>query len=99
MTQLDRLEGFHAHIAENEIDVVLGGAHPNPARGGCPPTDVIEALARRERPADDPEWRHVFSVRRAIARSASFNRRPGSDASGSNAHVDCGRLHRPRLPL
>lgn len=49
-----------AFIAENEIDVVLGGAHPNPAREGCPPTEVIEALARRERPADDPEWRHVF---------------------------------------
>ena len=49
-----------AFIAENEIDVVLGGAHPNPAREGCPPPDVIEALARRERPADDPAWRHVF---------------------------------------
>lgn len=47
-------------IAENEIDVVLAGAYPNPAREGCPPADVIEALARRERPVDDPDWRHVF---------------------------------------
>lgn len=49
-----------AFIAENEIDVVLGGAYPNPTREGCPPTNVIEALARRERPVDDPDWRHVF---------------------------------------
>jgi hypothetical protein len=49
-----------AFIAENEIDVVLGGAYPNPTREGCPPTDVIEALARRERAVDDPDWRHVF---------------------------------------
>jgi hypothetical protein len=49
-----------AFVAENEIDVVLGGAHPNPNREGCPPQELIEALARRERPADAPEWRHVF---------------------------------------
>ena len=46
--------------AENEIDVVLGGAFPNPSRDGCPPQDVIEALARRERPVSDPIWQHVF---------------------------------------
>jgi len=46
--------------AENEIDVVLGGAFPNPTRDGCPPRDVIEALARRERPVSDPTWQHVF---------------------------------------
>jgi hypothetical protein len=49
-----------AFIAENEIDVVLGGAYPNPTREECPTPDVIEALARRERPLDDPDWRHVF---------------------------------------
>lgn len=49
-----------AFIAENEIDVVLAGAYPNPTREGCLPPDVIEALARRERPVDDPDWRHVF---------------------------------------
>jgi hypothetical protein len=47
-------------VPENEIDVVLAGAYPNPAREGCPPTEVIEALARRQRPIDDSEWRHVF---------------------------------------
>jgi hypothetical protein len=46
--------------AENEIDVVLGGAFPNPTREGCPPQEVIEALARRERPVRDPIWQHVL---------------------------------------
>jgi hypothetical protein len=46
--------------AENEIDVVLGGAFPNPTRDGCPPQETIEALARRERPVSDPIWQHVF---------------------------------------
>jgi hypothetical protein len=46
--------------AENEIDVVLGGAFPNPTREGCPPQEVIEALARRELPVGDPIWQHVL---------------------------------------
>jgi hypothetical protein len=46
--------------AENEIDLVLGNANPNPARVGCPPRDVLIAVARRERPADDPVHRHLI---------------------------------------
>src|SRR5437773_9274442 len=46
--------------AENEIDLVLGNANPNPARAGCPPRDVLTALARRERPIDDPAYDHLI---------------------------------------
>jgi hypothetical protein len=46
--------------AENEIDQVLGNANPNPARAGCPPQDVLVALARRQRPADDPAYDHLI---------------------------------------
>jgi hypothetical protein len=46
--------------AENEIDLVLGNANPNPARVGCPPRDVLIAVARRERPADDPVHHHLI---------------------------------------
>ncbi len=33
--------------AEHEIDLLLGGAHPNPTREGCPPREALIALARR----------------------------------------------------
>ena len=46
--------------AENEIDQVLGNANPNPNREGCPPPDVLAALARRERPVDDPAYDHLI---------------------------------------
>jgi hypothetical protein len=46
--------------AENEIDLVLGNANPNPARVGCPPRDALTALARRERPIDDPAYDHLI---------------------------------------
>jgi len=46
--------------AENEIDLVLGNANPNPGRVGCPSRDVLAALARRERPAGDPLFDHLI---------------------------------------
>lgn len=48
-----------AFSAEDGIDRVLGNANPNPNRAGCPPGDVLVALARRERPISDPVHEHV----------------------------------------
>ena len=45
---------------ENEIDVVLGAASPNPARVGCPPGDVLVELARRTRSITDPWYDHLI---------------------------------------
>ena len=46
-------------VPENEIDIVLGGANPNPAREGCPPRFVIVELARRQRSISDPWYEHL----------------------------------------
>jgi hypothetical protein len=43
----------------DEIDEVFGRANPNPDRIGCPPHDVLVALARRERPIGDPAYGHL----------------------------------------
>ena len=43
----------------DEIDDVFGRANPNPDRIGCPPRDVLVALARRERPIGDPAYDHL----------------------------------------
>jgi hypothetical protein len=48
-----------AFSADDEIDRVLASANPNPDRVGCPPADVLIALARRERPISDPAHVHV----------------------------------------
>jgi hypothetical protein len=51
----------------DEIDEVFGRGNPNPDRIGCPPHDVLVALARRERPIDPPTI--IFlNVRLAISR-------------------------------
>jgi hypothetical protein len=41
------------------IDEVFGRANPNPERIGCPSREVLEALARRERPISDPAYDHL----------------------------------------
>src|SRR3954453_23255294 len=43
----------------DEIDQVFGRANPNPDRVGCPPHDVLVALARRQRPIEDPAYDHL----------------------------------------
>jgi hypothetical protein len=45
--------------AENEVDLLLGGAHPNPTREGCPPREALIALTRRQVPVGDAVGEHV----------------------------------------
>ena len=44
---------------ENEMDLLLGRAHPNPARQGCPPRELLVSLSRRELPIGDPAYDHL----------------------------------------
>lgn len=43
---------------ENEMDLLLGRAHPNPTREGCPSRDLLVSLSRRELPIGDPAYEH-----------------------------------------
>ena len=43
---------------ENEMDLLLGRAHPNPTREGCPPRDLLVSLSRRELPIGDSAYEH-----------------------------------------
>ncbi len=45
--------------AENEVDLLLGGANPNPTREACPPRGALVSLARRQVPVGDPVGEHV----------------------------------------
>jgi len=40
------------------MDLLFGRAHPNPAREGCPPPELLRRLARRELPIGDPAYDH-----------------------------------------
>lgn len=44
---------------EDEIDQLFGRANPNPERVGCPPSDILSSLARKDRPIEDPAWEHL----------------------------------------
>jgi len=44
---------------EDEIDELFARANANPMRVGCPPQEVLIALARRERPIADPVYEHL----------------------------------------
>ena len=54
----ERIDGLK-FIPENEIDVVLGGANPNPRRVSCPPRYLLLELARRERSVSDHWYDHL----------------------------------------
>ena len=42
-----------------DFDRLFGGANPNPDRIGCPPSEVLRALAARQRPIGDPAFEHL----------------------------------------
>jgi hypothetical protein len=44
---------------EDEIDELFARANANPARTGCPPRDVLLALARKQRPIGDAAYEHL----------------------------------------
>jgi hypothetical protein len=44
---------------EDEIDELFSRANLNPSRVGCPPRDVLIALARKQRPITDPAYEHL----------------------------------------
>jgi hypothetical protein len=41
------------------MDLLLGRAHPNPTREGCPPRELLVSLSRRELPIGDPAYDHI----------------------------------------
>ena len=65
----------------DEIDEVFGRGNPNPDRIGCPPHDVLVALARRDRPIGDPAYDHLSECSpcylevRALKQAADLQRR------------------------
>lgn len=44
---------------EDEIDELFGRANENPTRDGCPPHDVLIALAHKQVPIGDPAYEHL----------------------------------------
>src|SRR5262245_22312568 len=60
MTSSRRDDALPRLKPRDEIDEVFGRANPNPDRIGCPPREVLIALARRERPIGDPAYEHLI---------------------------------------
>jgi len=89
------MAGWHDRrdLAEVEfvklVDEALRVANPNPTRQGCPSHDVLVALARRERPIDDPVYEHLLDLLAVLHRGAGSaagttpeDEHPASDVEG-----------------
>ena len=78
-----------AFKAENEVDLLLGAANPNPTREGCPPRETLIALARRQVAIGDPLWEHLsncspcFREMRAIQQAEGI--RPADERRASRS--------------
>src|SRR5262245_15554630 len=59
MNSHDQRPGTPEYEVDDEMDVVLGRAYPNPTREGCPPVEVLREIARKGRPITDPAYEHV----------------------------------------
>lgn len=46
---------------DNPIEYILLNGFPNPERQGCPPHEVIEALANRQLDRDHAAWHHIWT--------------------------------------
>ncbi len=60
MTSSRRDDALPRLKPHDEVDELFGRANPNPDRIGCPPREVLIALARRERPIGDPAYEHLM---------------------------------------
>lgn len=69
------------------VDEALRVANPNPTRQGCPSHDVLVALARRERPIEDPAYEHLLDCSPCYAEVRDLQR-----GSGRRARVKTTRL-------
>jgi hypothetical protein len=58
----------------DEIDEVLRGANPNPARQGCPPHNVLVELSRRAKPISDPAYEHLLECSPCYAQVRDMQR-------------------------
>lgn len=78
-----------AFKAENEVDLLLGAANPNPTRQGCPPREALIALARRQVAIGEPLWEHLsncspcFREMRAIQQAEGI--RPADERRASRS--------------
>lgn len=65
---------------DEALELMYQRGNSNPSRTGCPQRDVLEALARRQRPVDDPLYDHLtqcspcFNDVRTIQRSQPTRR-------------------------
>jgi hypothetical protein len=64
----------------DELDEVFGGANPNPGRVGCPPREVLSALARKQRPIEDPAYLHLARCSECYVEARALQRSTGSGA-------------------
>lgn len=69
------------------VDEALRVANPNPTRQRCPSHDVLVALARRERPIEDPAYEHLLDCSPCYAEVRDLQR-----GSGRRARVKTTRL-------
>ena len=74
---------------ENEMDLLLGRAHPNPTREGCPPRDLLVSLSRRELPIGDPAYEHFSKCSPCYQELRALQQ---ADAAALNAAVRRKRL-------
>jgi hypothetical protein len=65
---------------DDELDEVFGGANPNPGRVGCPPREVLSALARKQRPIEDPAYLHLAECSECYVEARALQRSTGSGA-------------------
>lgn len=63
---------------ENEMDLLLGRAHPNPAREGCPPREMLVSLSRRELPIGDPAYDHLSKCSPCYQEFRALQQRDGA---------------------
>ena len=60
MTSSRRDDALPRLKSHDEVDELFGRANPNPDRIGCPPREVLIAVARRERPIGDRAYEHLI---------------------------------------
>src|SRR5438067_2068924 len=74
-------------VIEDELDEMFGRGNPNPRRIGCPPRDVLIALARRERPISDPLYEHLGNCSPCYREGRALQQHRSAEGSASRLYA------------
>lgn len=86
MSSHDQRPGTPRFEVDDEMDLLLGSAYPNPTREGCPAPEVLRQLSQRQLPISDPGYEHLARCSPCYREFRGFQQAQRGEGSSAEAN-------------